>query len=268
MEGDIMWRRVLIIALGFAMAWPITAIGQPDMRALRSQILLMQAECIADNVAQFIKENQNQLGWTTQVPSTGASIEQRRFDALRLLRQAPAITELSLLDGEGKEFYKTSRLAMDVVGSGTDYSKEAKFTETVAKKTYYGSVYLRRESEPYITFGLANTRPDAGVSVAEVNLSQLWEIVQQTKAGDRSVTYILDAKGRVIAHPDPGVRRSLRDLSTLAHVQEARTTTALSGTARVTRDMNDKKVVAVYARVAGPGWLVFVELPIEEWTNY
>jgi len=57
-------------------------------------------------------------------------------------------------------------------------------------------------------------------------------------------------------------------LSTLAQVREARTTTALTGEAHITRDMNDQKVVAAYARVAGPGWLVFVELPIEEWTNY
>ena len=40
-----MWRRELIIALGFAMAWPIAANGQPDVRALRAQILPMQAEC-------------------------------------------------------------------------------------------------------------------------------------------------------------------------------------------------------------------------------
>src|SRR6516164_8048214 len=98
--GEIMRRRGLVIALGFAMAWPIAANGQPDVRALRSQILLMQAEGIADKLAQFIKENQNQAGWTTQIPSTGSSIEQRRFDALRLLRQAPAITELSLLDDQ------------------------------------------------------------------------------------------------------------------------------------------------------------------------
>jgi hypothetical protein len=127
-----MRRRELIIALGFAMAWPIAANGQPDVGALRSQILLMQAECIADKLAEFIKENQNQVGWTTQLPSTGGSIEERRFDALRLLRQAPAVTELSLLDAEGKELLKVSRLAMDVVGSGTDYSKEVKFTELAA----------------------------------------------------------------------------------------------------------------------------------------
>jgi hypothetical protein len=157
---------------------------------------------------------------------------------------------------------------MDVVGSGTDYSKEAKFTETVARKIYYGPVYLRRESEPYMTLGLAGTRSDAGVSVVELNLSPMWEIVQQTKVGDRGVAYVVNADGRVIAHPDSGVRKSLRDLSYLAQVQEARTTTALTGSAHTARDMNDQKVVAAYARVAGPGWLVFVELPIGEWTKY
>jgi hypothetical protein len=51
-----------------------------------------------------------------------------------------------------------------------DMSREPKFTEAVAKKVYYGPVYFRRESEPYMTLSLAGTRRDAGVSVAEVNL--------------------------------------------------------------------------------------------------
>src|SRR3974390_571704 len=182
--GEIMRRRKLIIALAFAMAWPIAANGQPDVRALRSQFLLLQAECIADKLAQFIKENQNQAGWTTQIPSTGSSIEQRRFDAIRLLRQAPAVTELSLLDAEGKEFYKASRLAIDVVGSGTDYSEQPKFTQTVAKKIYFGPVYLRRESVPYMTLGMAGTRAYAGVSVVELNLTSIWDIVHKTKVGN------------------------------------------------------------------------------------
>jgi cache domain-containing protein len=244
--------------------WKLKMIAGPsakDAAAVQCDDPENQAECIADKLVQFVKENQNQVGWTTQLPSTGVPIEQRRFDALRLLRLAPAITELSLLDPEGKEFYRASRLAMDVVGSGTDYSKEAKFTETMANKVYYGPFYLRRESEPYMTLGLASMRTDAGVSVVELNLKLIWEIVQQTKVGDRGVAYVLDSKGRVIAHPDFGVIKSVRDWS-------ARTTSALTGPARITRDMNDKKVVAVYARVADPGWLVFVELPIEEWTNF
>jgi hypothetical protein len=260
-----MRRRELIIALGFAMAWPIAANGEPDARALQSKILLMQAEFIADKIAEFVKQNQNQVRWTTQPPSTeNYDIDRRRFDALRLLRQAPAITELSILDEDGLEFYKASRLAMDVIRSGADYSKEPKFTETVAKKIYYGPVYLGGASKPCMILGLAG-RPNAGVSVVELDLSSLWDIVQQAKVGNRGVAYVVDTRGRVIAHPDFGVRKSLRDLSTLAHVQEALTTTALTGTAHVTRDMNDQQVVAAYARVPLLGWLVFVELPIEEW---
>jgi len=226
----------------------------------------MQAEGIADKLAQFIKESQNQIGWITQLPLAAGSTEQRRFDALRLLRQVPAITELSQLDAEGKEFLKVSRLAMDVVGSGIDYSKEAKFTETVAKKIYYGPVYMRRGSEPYMTMGMSGWRLDAGVSVVELNLQPMWDIVQQTKVGDHGFAYVVDAGGRMIAHPDFDVSKSLRDLSSLAQVREARSSPA-TGWARFARDMNDKRVVAAYARVPGPGWLVFVELPIEEWTK-
>jgi beta-lactamase regulating signal transducer with metallopeptidase domain len=251
----------------------LQANGQADVRALRNQILLMQAEYIADKLAQFVKENQNQVAWTTQLPSTGAAIEQRRFDALRLLRQVPAITELSQLDADGKELLKVSRLAMDVVGSGTDYSKEAKFTETIAKKIYYGPVYMRKESEPYMTLGMSGLRSgmsglrsDAGVSLVELNLKPMWDIVRKTKVGDRGIAYVVDANGRLIAHPDISVAKSLRDMSSVAVVQEARTTTWM-GSARIARDINDREVVAAYARVAGTGWLVFVELPMEEWTK-
>src|SRR6478609_604814 len=241
----------------------LQADGQPDVRALRGQILQMQAESIADKLGQFIKESQNQIGWITQLPIADS---RHRFDALRLLRQVPAITELSQLDAEGKELLKVSRLAMDVVGSGTDYSKEAKFTETVAKKIYYGPVYMRRESEPYMTLGMAGWRYDAGVSVVELNLKPMWDIVRQTKVGDHGVAYVVDTEGRVISHPDLRVVKSLRDVSSLAQVQEARMTNS-TGSVRMARDMNDQEVVVVYTRVAGPGWLVFVELPIGEWTK-
>ena len=243
----------------------LPANGQSDVRALRSQVLQMQAEGIADKVTHFVKESQSQIGWTTQLPPTAGSVDQRRFDALRLLRQVPAITELSYLDGEGKELLKVSRLAMDVVGSGTDYSKETKFTETKAKKIYYGPVYMRRESEPYMTLGMAGARFDAGVSVVELNLKPMWDIVQQTKVGNHGVAYVVSVEGRVIAHPDFGVGKSLRDVSSLTQVQDR--TTPSTGSVRMARDMNNQEVVVASARVAGPGWLVLVELPIGEWTE-
>jgi len=136
---------------------------------------------------------------------------------------------------------------MDVVRSGTDYSREEKFTETVAKKIYYGPVYLRGGPEPHVTLGLASTRSDAGVSVAELNLNLMWEIVQQTKIGDHGVAYVVNAYGRVIGHSDSDLSKSLQDFSSLAHVREARTP-GCPESVRIAHDMNDREVVAVCAR--------------------
>src|SRR5437868_863680 len=180
-----------------------------------------QAEAAAAKISQFVKEIESQLGWTTQLPWSAGSIEQRRFDALRLLRQVPAITELAQVDSTGKERLRVSRLAMDVVDSGLDLSKDPKFTEAVAKKVYYGPVYFRRESEPYMTLSLAGTRKDAGVSIAEVNLKLIWDVVSQIKVGEHGHAYVVGSQGRLIAHPDISLVLRNTDMSKLVQVQAA-----------------------------------------------
>jgi len=230
-----------------------------------------QAEAAAAKIGQFIKEIESQLGWTTQLPWSAGSIEQRRFDALRLLRQVPAITELAQLDATGKERLRVSRLAMDVVASGADLSNDPKFTEAVAHKVYYGPVYFRRESEPYMTLAIAGTRRDAGVSVAEVNLKLIWDVVSQIKVGERGHAYVVDAQGRLIAHPDISLVLRNTDMSKLAQVRAARASASGAGagdnapeTVQESENIEGRKVLTAYAPVAPLGWLMFVELPAEE----
>jgi two-component system, NtrC family, sensor kinase len=255
-----MKRREFITLLGGAAAWPLAARAQqPDDRVqvLLSRILQMQAEAAADKIADFIRGVESQVGWTTQLPWSAGSIEHRRFDALR---QVPAITELAQLDASGREQLRVSRLAMDVVASKADFSKDPKFSEAVAKKVYYGPAYFRRESEPYMTLSLAGTRRDAGVSVAEVSLKLVWDVVARMKVGEHGVAYVVDGQGRVIAHSDIGVALRNADFSGLA---QARAALAV-GWPVVARDINGREVLTTYAAVAPPGWLVFVELPADE----
>ena len=225
-----------------------------------------QAEAAAAKIGQFIKEIESQLGWTTQLPWSAGSIEQRRFDALRLLRQVPAITELAQVDSTGKERLRVSRLAMDVVDSGLDLSKDPKFTEAVAHKVYYGPVYFRRESEPYMTLSLAGTRKDAGVSIAEVNLKLIWDVVSQIKVGEHGHAYVVGPQGRLIAHPDISLVLRNTDMSKLVQVQAAQAggsgvdPDSLQGT----RNIQGQEVLTASAPIAPLGWTMFVELPVEE----
>jgi hypothetical protein len=229
-------REFITLVGGAAAAWPLVARAQqPDdpVRALLIRIQRLQAEAAAAMIGQFIREIESQIGWTTQLPWSAGTIEQRRTDGQRLLRQEPDIVELSMLDSSGKEQLHVTRLAKDVVGSQTDYSQDPKFTEAVAHKGYYGPVYLRRESEAYMTLALAGTRRDAGVSVAEVGgLKRIWDIVSRDHAPEwmdvgGGQAYVIDGQGRLIAHRDISlVLRSLLlgnpDFTGLAQVQAAR----------------------------------------------
>ncbi|XSC43297.1 cache domain-containing protein [Bradyrhizobium sp. RDT10] len=225
-----------------------------------------QAVAAAAKISRFIKEIESQLGWTTQLPWSAGSIEQRRFDALRLQRQVPAITELAQVDSAGKERLRVSRLAMDVIDSGLDLSKEPKFTEPVAHKVYYGPIYFRRESEPYMTLAVAGTRKDAGVSIAEVNLKLIWDVVSQIKVGEHGRAYVVDAQGRLIAHPDISLVLRNTDMSKLAQVQAAQAGQA-GGTAdelQGARNIQGQEVLTASAPILPLGWTMFVELPVEE----
>src|SRR5580704_7161722 len=222
-----------------------------------------QAEGAASKIEQFITEINSQVGWTTQLPWSDSTLDQRRFDALRLLRQVPAITELAQIDASGHEQLRVSRLTMDVVGSGVDYSTKPEFTQAVAHKVYYGPVYFRRESEPYMTLSLAGTRRDTGVSIAQVNLKLIWDVVSKIKVGQRGRAYVVDADGRLIAHPDISLVLRNTDMSKLAQVRSARS--AGSGQAvQEAEDITGNRVLTAYAQVTPLGWLVFVETPVAE----
>ncbi|KWV51366.1 ATPase [Bradyrhizobium macuxiense] len=235
-----------------------------EHRAALIRIQHEQAVAAAAKIGQFIKEIESQLGWTTQLPWSAGSIEQRRFDALRLLRQVPAITELAQLDSNGKERLRVSRLAMNVIDSGLDFSKDPKFTEAMANKVYYGPVYFRRESEPYMTLAVTGTRKEAGVSIAEVNLKLIWDVVSQIKVGKHGRAYVVDSKGRLIAHPDISLVLRNTDMSRLPQVQAAQANGGLSDDIKGALNIQGQEVLTASAPIAPLRWTMFVELPVQE----
>jgi cache domain-containing protein/GAF domain-containing protein len=224
-----------------------------------------QATAAAAKISQFIEDIEGQLGWTTQTPWTAGASDSRRFDALRLLRQVPAITELVMVDAAGKERLRVSRLAMDVVDSGTDLSQDPKFTEAIAHKVYFGPVYFRKESEPYMTIALAGGRKDSGVSIAEINLKLIWDLVSRIKVGQHGHAYIVSGRGRLIAHPDMGLVLRDTDMSKLAPVQAAAADSdMMSDALDGGENLSGQQALTAFAPIRPLRWTMFVERPADE----
>src|SRR5215210_6183590 len=99
---------------------------------------LQQAEAAAaaSRIQRFIEETERQLRWAFP-PAGAATLDRQRADYHRLLRQAPAITEVTYLDAAGAQRLRISRLSMNTEGSGTDYSRETSFLEAKSGGTYF-----------------------------------------------------------------------------------------------------------------------------------
>jgi signal transduction histidine kinase/DNA-binding NarL/FixJ family response regulator len=250
---------VALLANGLFGIW----LSYRNQKAALVRIQGEKAALAAVRIGQFVKEIEGQLGWMTQSSLLGLTLEEQRIDALRLLHQVPAIAELALVDAGGREQLRVSRTAMDVLGSGRDLSQEPAIVEALGRGVYYGPVYFRRGSEPYFTLALAGNR---GVAIAEVNLIYVWDVVSQIKVGDKGYAFVVDAAGRLIAHPDISLVLRNTKFTHLPQVGFASdgNSDKSDEPAQVTRDAQGRDVLTAHASVPALGWLVFVELPVSE----
>ncbi|HJQ59763.1 MAG TPA: GAF domain-containing protein [Vineibacter sp.] len=228
-----------------------------------------KAAAAAQRVEQFVTEIKQQIGWTTAAQWAQAPVDQRRFDFIRLLRQVEAITELAQIDAQGREQLKVSRLAMDVVASQADWSGDERFKEIQTKPVWYSPVYLRKDSEPYMSVSLARTGRRSGATVAEVNLKLIREVVHSIKVGQAGYAYVVDREGRLIAHSDISLVLRNTNMARLEHVRAALQSAASGGDATTLTSVGVNVAGQEVLSAAAPttpelGWLVFVELPARE----
>jgi signal transduction histidine kinase/CheY-like chemotaxis protein len=206
----------------------------------------------------------------TQSGTQGAAqlAEQRYLDYLRVLRNVPAITALQHLDSSGAERLRVSVVDLDAVNSGKSYSNAPEFRVTQAQKRYFGPVFSRNGSEPHMLIAAAVSETAPEIMVAEVNLKPIWDVVSRLRVGKAGYAYVVDASGRLIAHPDISVAFQNRDLSNTPQVKAARLAAKAEGNSNVTfaiaEGLNGGQVLAVFATIPNLQWLVFIERPLDE----
>lgn len=252
---------VPLAANGVSEAW----FGYRDQRARLDQLLGVEARSAAARIQGFLDGTTRELGWLVQFPWSEEPDERRRIDALRLLRQVPAIGSLTLVDGSGRERLYVSRIGLNRTESRMDRSGEAPVAGARSARIWYGEVNYYRGSEPYLTVAIPGNRPSVGIVVAEVNLKLIWDVIAAIKVGETGHAFVLDGPGRLVAHPDIGLVLRGADDATLKPFQTIRAAVVRAGAGIATgRDAQGDAIVAAAAPVTGPDWTVVVEQPHSE----
>lgn len=236
-----------------------------DQRVYLSELLLAEARSAADRIQTFVDSIRDQLGFVVQLPWIDGDDDRHRTDALRLLRQVPAITSMTLVDQTGTERAFVSRLSPNRIGRGADMSADPAVlgVRGSTNKVWYGPVRYLRDSEPYMTMAVAGNRAAAGIAIADINLKLIWDVIAAIKIGETGYAFVADDSGRLIAHPDISLVLQ-GDTATNGYRRLRSAIAGANGSAVATDDAEGRSVVAISARAAGVGWTVVALQPVKE----
>ncbi len=223
-----------------------------------------KALAAATRIQQYVERIQQQLAYASLPQIDASDVELRRIEFNKLLRQVPDITDIAQLDPDGREQIAVSRLAMDRIMSGDDRSKEPAFRNAKRGQPWFGSVYFRKETEPYMTIALRSGGDKGPVTIADVNLKFIWDVVSRIKIGEKGKAYVVDKQGYLIADPDIGLVLRKTSLAALPHVKAAAESKSAEAPAMLSTDFGGTEVLTSFATVEPLSWTVFVEQPVVE----
>jgi len=237
-----------------------------ETKAALVRLERQQALAAASRIEQFVTGIERQVRAAMGVPFTDTALarEQREIDFLRLLRDVPAITEIVQLDATGKVQLLVSRFAPNELGSQRDLSRDARFMKTRIGRTYFGPVYFRNESEPYLTVAVPWGEGAPEVAAAEVSLKTIGNVIAQIQIGITGYAYVIDQQGLLVAHPDMSAVLQKRDLSGLPQIRAARATPVARDVVTETAGLRGGRVLTSHTAIERLGWLVFAEQPLAE----
>jgi class 3 adenylate cyclase/HAMP domain-containing protein len=216
-----------------------------------------KADATAKRIDQSIFELERQISWVTR--ASVVTLEQRRSDYAQLLNSISAVSQLSQLNGQGRELLRLSRKEI-AVNSNADFSKDPRFTEAVARGVSFSPAFFSA-NQPFMSISVAHSGFNAGVTVADIDLRFLSDYLGDTQVGKNSFAYVVDQKGEVLATSSrgPDVGRDLSKLPQVAALMTPDGQPLASGT-----DADGHSVLTASATVPKLGWVVFFEQPTSQ----
>jgi len=235
-----------------------------ETRAALADLQHEKALAAASRIEQYIGRIEQQLAYGALPQLYSKELESSRLEFLKLLRQAPEVTEIAQIGADGREQIAVSRLGMDSIDSGKDRSEEPAFLKVRRGQPWFGQVYFRKDTEPYMSMAIRAGGDKGPVTVAEVNLKFIWDVVSRIKIGAKGKAYVVDENGFLIADPDIGLVLRKTSLAKLPHVIAAREMQSGDHPAMVSTDVAGIEVLTSVAPIGSLRWNVFVEQPVTE----
>lgn len=270
-------RRFLILSLSlltivplFLLSFALTRENYSVQKSLLRENQNLMANVALERIKNYIDEQRTLLLSTLKATNLTALNSHDQNNVLTMLLSSTVnkdygkvFQDLILLDNKGNELVHVSRTEIFIesdLGNRSD-SKEYK-SVTDSNEIYYSPVYFDEQTgEPLITISIPmqnlRTAQFEGALIAHLRMRYMWDVISGIKVGRSGIAYILNDKGRVVAHRNPSL--VLKE-TYFKYDKENMISSGLNG---------NHVIIAGKEMVLGNvKYLIVTELPVEEAFNY
>jgi signal transduction histidine kinase/CheY-like chemotaxis protein len=260
------YLRMLVICMG-GLACVVGIIHMllvaEAQRKAVAELLNAETRTASGQIQNFLDNTVGSLKWIDDIdePGTDPDYDAIRDAGYRFLRRAPSVIGLSFFDSRGCERLSISRLLPDTratcISVPTEGTKPAIFAAARARGVAFSSVFFPDGSEPHLFLGIASRGRDTGALVAEINLKVIHDSVAAIRVGHSGIGFVVDANGRLLAHPDQSLVLRQSQVPATFAVKD-------SGGLYFATDFEGQRVATASRGIEVPTWRVIVEQPIRE----
>jgi PAS domain S-box-containing protein len=274
LAAQLTWVSIVMVALAVvAVGTGLIVIAHRTQREAAFQMQRRSAEQVSQLISVYMSRAIDRLPFFLENAQLTSQPPERQKAALEnlLMTSLPLYSQVSMLDKEGKESIKVSRFHTFLPEELTNQAESPPFLTAIRGGVYVGPVAFLWDagilSVPIALPIRTPTAQIAGVMVAEVNVTHLWQDVARIKVGQSGYAYLVDKQGRFVAYQKPAevLQRYGEDMRKIPPVSDfiARSGEG-TGSVREYRGLVDEEVIGVYCPIKGTDWAVVVEQPTRE----
>ncbi len=245
-----------------------------ENKAQIASLQLADARLVANRIGNFLDRQEQQLLEIDALPweSGLLSDEDRVYEYERLMKMVPAVTEIEHVDAAGKRAIRVSRTNISEMGVAPSKGLEAAIAGANRAGKWYGATYLREGNLPYVSMAVAVPGRATGVTIGQVNLKFVTDVVAQIEVGNNGKAYIVDSARQLVAHPNLSLVLRREDISqklpanALQLAKEAGRGTKgnMHSSLFEAEGLEGGKVLSSAVYIEPIGWWVVVEQPYTE----
>jgi NtrC-family two-component system sensor histidine kinase KinB len=220
------------------------------------------AAALADSVSVYLENLEKEIQFILRTLSAQMTWTDRQAVLQSLLDTNGDFVAVSIVDRKGQELLKAYNPALEKEPRLISRADDPTFTDlwSPRKSTSRSAVYFV-EDEPRIdiVFPLGDTH----CLFTTITLKDLWNKITQTRVASTGYAFLVDDRGRIIAHPDMTLAK--KKFSAERHpIVRMVLQGASTGSREYADPRTNKQIVGAYAAVKGLRWGMIIQQDARE----